>query len=52
MQQFQNLADGQTLALAVVDAIADPFVVLDDAIRLVAARRSLYETFQIDPRDV
>lgn len=49
MQQFQDLAEAQTLALAVVDAIIDPFVVLDDQVRLVAGSRSFYDTFRVDP---
>jgi two-component sensor histidine kinase/PAS domain-containing protein len=49
MQQFQDLAEAQALALAVVDAIIDPFVVLDDQVRLVAASRSFYDTFRIKP---
>jgi hypothetical protein len=49
MQQLQDLAEAQALALAVVDAIADPFVVLDDRVRLVAASRSFYEAFRVDP---
>src|SRR6476646_2845623 len=49
MQQIKNLADAQDLALAVVDAIAEPFVVLDDQLRLVAASRSFYDSFSVDP---
>jgi two-component sensor histidine kinase len=49
MQQFHNLAEAQALALAVVDAIIDPFVVLDDRVRLVAASRSFYDTFAVVP---
>jgi two-component sensor histidine kinase len=49
MQHFQNLAEAQALALAVVDAIIDPFVVLDDHVRLVAASRTFYDTFAVEP---
>jgi chemotaxis protein methyltransferase CheR len=49
MQQLRNLADAQALALAVVDAIIDPIVVLDDEVRLVAASRSFYDTFAVEP---
>ena len=48
MQQLQNLAEAQTLALAVFDTIIDPFIVLDDQIRLVAASRSFYDTFDVE----
>ncbi|MEO6387423.1 MAG: histidine kinase dimerization/phosphoacceptor domain -containing protein [Croceibacterium sp.] len=47
MQQLPNIVEAQTLALAVIDAIVDPFVVLDDQVRLVAASRSFYDTFKI-----
>jgi len=49
MQHLQSLAEAQSLALAVVDAAIDPFVVLDEQIRVVAASRSFYETFKIAP---
>jgi len=49
MQHLQTLAEAQSLALAVVDAAIDPFVVLDEQIRLVAASRSFYDTFRIAP---
>jgi chemotaxis protein methyltransferase CheR len=48
MQQLKNLAEAQTLALAVFDTIIDPFIVLDDHIRLVAASRSFYDTFAVE----
>jgi two-component sensor histidine kinase len=49
MQPLQTLAEAQSLAMAVMDAAIEPFVVLDDQIRLVAASRSFYETFEIAP---
>ncbi len=49
MQHIKNLDDAKDLALAVVDAIAEPFVVLDQEVRVLAASRSFYETFGIDP---
>lgn len=49
MQQIKNLADAKDLALAVVDAIVEPFVVLDDQVRIVAASRSFYDNFRVDP---
>jgi hypothetical protein len=32
MKQFDNLADAKTLALAIVDTLPEPFVVLDDEV--------------------
>jgi chemotaxis protein methyltransferase CheR len=49
MQQFDNLADAQTLALAIVDTFPEPFLVLDDELRVVAASRCFYEIFKEDP---
>jgi len=41
--------DAQTLAQAIVNTIHEPFIVLDADLRVVAASRSFYETFQVDP---
>ncbi|HEX8309049.1 MAG TPA: histidine kinase dimerization/phosphoacceptor domain -containing protein [Allosphingosinicella sp.] len=49
MKQFDNLADAQTLALAIVDTLPEPFVVLDDDLRVLAASRCFYEHFKEDP---
>jgi chemotaxis protein methyltransferase CheR len=49
LQQFDNLADAQTLALAIVDTIPEPFLVLDDRLRVLAASRCFYEVFKEDP---
>ena len=49
MKQFDNLADAQTLALAIVDTLPEPFVVLDDSLRVLAASRCFYEHFREDP---
>lgn len=48
MKQFENLEDAQTLALAIVDTIPEPFLVLDDSVSVVAASRSFYECFKVD----
>jgi len=39
----------QTLAQAIVDTIHEPLVVLDDGLKVLAASRSFYATFQVDP---
>ncbi len=49
MKQFDNLADAQTLALAIVDTFPEPFLVLDDSLRVLAASRCFYEVFGNDP---
>jgi chemotaxis protein methyltransferase CheR len=43
------IEDAQALAQAIVNTIHEPFVVLDAELRVVAASRSFYETFQVDP---
>ncbi len=47
--QLQRIADTQTLAEAIVDTIHEPFIVLDAQFRVLAASRSFYETFGVDP---
>jgi len=49
MKQFDSLADAQTLALAIVDTFPEPFLVLDEALRVLAASRCFYEIFREDP---
>jgi len=48
MKQFGSLSDTQTLALAIVDTLPEPFVVLDDGLRVLAASRCFYEFFKVD----
>jgi hypothetical protein len=48
MKEFENLQDAQTLALAIVDTIPEPFLVLDDSFSVMAASRSFYECFKVD----
>ena len=44
-----NIADAQTLAQAIVNTIVEPFLVLDEEFRVLAASRSFYQTFKVDP---
>lgn len=44
---FDHLQDGITLAHAVVDTVRDPLLVLDQNLRIVAASRSFYRTFNL-----
>jgi chemotaxis protein methyltransferase CheR len=52
MRQFDKLVDAQTLALAIVDTFPEPFLVLDDALRVLAASRCFYEVFGEAPERV
>jgi chemotaxis protein methyltransferase CheR len=49
MNLVQNPADAQTLAQAIVNTIVEPFLVLDPQLRVLAASRSFYATFKVDP---
>jgi chemotaxis protein methyltransferase CheR len=44
-----GLESPQTLAQAIVNTIHEPLVVLDAELRVVAASRSFYDIFQVDP---
>ncbi|MEJ0094220.1 MAG: histidine kinase dimerization/phosphoacceptor domain -containing protein [Methylocella sp.] len=43
------MTDAQTLAQAIINTIPEPFIVLDDRLRVLAASRSFYRTFKVDP---
>jgi chemotaxis protein methyltransferase CheR len=45
---IENIADAQTLAQAIVNTIIEPFVVLDEGFRVLAASRSFYDAFQVN----
>ena len=51
MKQFGNPCDAQSLAMAIVDTLPEPFVVLDHELRVVAASRCFYEFFKVDAED-
>ena len=44
-----GIEDAQTLAQAIVDTIHEPLLVLDSGFSVLAASRSFYEIFQVDP---
>jgi two-component sensor histidine kinase len=50
MRNFDNVKDAQALALAIVDTFPEPFLVLDDELRVLAASRCFYEIFREDPQ--
>jgi hypothetical protein len=45
------VAHGHTLAEAIVDTVREPLVVLDRDLRVIAASRSFYRTFAVEPRN-
>lgn len=47
----RTLEDAQILAQAIVNTIPEPFLVLDAQLRVLAASRSFYETFRVDPEE-
>jgi chemotaxis protein methyltransferase CheR len=52
MKQLHDREQAQALALAIVDTLPEPFLVLDDSLHLLAASRCFYETFEEDPAAV
>jgi len=48
-QPFVENRDAGTLAQAIVDTIREPLLVLDKDLRVLAASRSFYSTFQVVP---
>ena len=51
MGPFAAFDDGRALAQAIVDTVREPLLVLDKELRVVAASRSFYETFQADRQE-
>jgi chemotaxis protein methyltransferase CheR len=49
MKQLSDLAQAQALALAIVDTLPEPFLVLDDSLKLLAASRCFYEVYGENP---
>jgi chemotaxis protein methyltransferase CheR len=49
--QFSAFDDGRGLAQAIVNTVREPLLVLDKDLRVVAASRSFYETFQADRQE-
>src|ERR1700676_1012752 len=48
IQTFLGIEDASILALAIVDSVAEPLVVLDRDLRVVAASNSFYQAFKLD----
>ena len=49
MKQFHDLVEAKTLALAIVDTLPEPFLVLDEKLQLLAGSRCFYEIYGEDP---
>jgi chemotaxis protein methyltransferase CheR len=49
MKPIHDLAEAQSLALAIVDTLPEPFLVLDAKLHLLAGSRCFYEVFGEDP---
>lgn len=49
MKQLSDLDQARDLALAIVDTLPEPFLVLDDTLHLLAASRCFYEVYGEDP---
>lgn len=49
LDPLNGIVDAQTLAQAIVNTIPEPFLVLDEQLRVLAASKSFYTTFQVDP---
>src|SRR5690348_14360589 len=45
MKELQDRAEAQALALAIVNTLPEPFLVLDDTLHLLAGSRCFYEVF-------
>ena len=48
MKELHDRAEAQALALAIVDTLPEPFLVLDDTLHLLAGSRCFYEVFGED----
>ena len=49
MQELHDMAEAQALALAIVDTLPEPFLVLDESLQLLAGSRCFYEVYGEDP---
>ena len=49
MKHLNDLAEAQALALAIVDTLPEPFLVLDEKLNLLAGSRCFFEIFKEEP---
>jgi len=50
-RQFTNAADACALAQSIVDTVREPVIVLDKGLRVIAASRSFYSAFKVNPEE-
>ena len=50
-EQFIGIADAWALAQGIVDTVREPVLVLDKDLRVIAASRSFYSAFKVEPED-
>ena len=50
-QQFTDIRDACALAQGIVDTVHEPVLVLDKALRVIAASRSFYSAFNVRPEE-
>jgi two-component sensor histidine kinase len=50
-EQFTAIADALALAQGIVDTVREPLLVLDKELRVIAASRSFYSAFKVQPED-
>jgi two-component sensor histidine kinase len=51
IESFTGVEDAYAFAQAIVDTVREPLVVLDHDLRVVAASRSFYGTFKVNPEE-
>ena len=51
-KQLTDLQHACAFAEAIVDTVREPLVVLDQDLRVIAASRSFYQTFKVNPDDI
>src|SRR6185436_17937943 len=51
IQQFPAIADAWALAQGIVDTVREPVLVLNNELRVIAASRSFYSAFKVNPVD-
>ena len=50
-KQFTDAADACALAQAIVDTVREPVLAFDKGLRVIAASRSFYSAFNVNPQD-
>ena len=48
---FTEIEEARAFAQAIIDTVREPFLVLDQDLRVLAASRSFYQTFKVSPHD-